>query len=245
MRTRLLTLLTTSVVAAAPLALLAGPAQAATCSTAPTVLATQVLPKTVVVDTTGVSPFDVVVAVRDNGCAVSSVRAVVSSPSATAEPEMTAGPAEDGVTTYAGGFDLTAGDLANAEAGRWKVRVTTAWEGGSEGTSASFSVLRSSAVTADATVARIKKGKTLTVKGTLSRADWEKGSSVGYGKQRVELQFRTTGGRYQKVKTLQARAGGTFAQSVKASKDGCFRVVFRGSSTTAPATSAGDCIDVR
>ncbi len=112
-------------------------------------------------------------------------------------------------------------------------------------------VLRASSVSADATSSalskhnRIKKGKAMTVKGVLRQTSWSAGAEQGYAKQRVDLQFRTTDGRYKKVKSLQTRRGGTFVESVKAVKDGCYRVVFRGSKTTAPATSAGECIDVR
>jgi hypothetical protein len=112
-------------------------------------------------------------------------------------------------------------------------------------------VLHASSVSADAVSSalskhnRITKGKALSVKGQLRQASWASGAEVGYAKQRVELQFRTSGGTYKKVKTLQTRAGGAFAESVKASKDGCYRVVFPGSSTAAAATSAGECIDVR
>ncbi|SDT22262.1 hypothetical protein SAMN04488543_3348 [Friedmanniella luteola] len=112
-------------------------------------------------------------------------------------------------------------------------------------------VLRASSVSAEATSSalskknKIKKGKALTVKGALRRTSWETGAEAGYAKERVELQFRTPGGRYKKVTSLPTRAGGTFAKPVKATRDGCYRVVFGGSRTTAPATSAGDCIDVR
>ncbi len=116
---------------------------------------------------------------------------------------------------------------------------------------AKVSVLRASSVSAEATSSalskdnRIKKGKAITVKGVLRQTSWSTGTEQGYAKQRVDLQFRTTTGSYKKLKSLQTRSGGAFVESVKAVKDGCYRVVFRGSKTTAPAASAGECIDVR
>ena len=116
--------------------------------------------------------------------------------------------------------------------------------------SAKVAVVAAADLTADATSSqlrkgRIKKGKALTVKGVLTRADWERATDVGYAKQKVELQFRTPKGSFTKVRTLQTRSGGAFAETVKVSKDGCYRVVFAGSATTAAAPSPAECIDVR
>jgi hypothetical protein len=311
---RLTTLLTAAVLTAAPLgvAVTALPAAAATC-TSPTAKA-QIGPRTVVVDTTGTAGFDILVAVRANGCTVSAVDAIVTSPTkGTADLTLTALGTVGDVTTYAGGLDLTAAELDNADAGTWRVRTATHWaadaaaaaddpaedepgdddgandddgagddDGDDSGTepghgsdhqaitagdgsgdepgetdahepviaSGKVAVLAAADLTADATSSQLKKGKirkgkSLTVKGALAHADWDAGSHTGYAKQKVELQFRTPKGGFKKVKELKTGRGGSFAETVKASKDGCYRVVFTGSKTTAPAPSKAECIDVR
>jgi len=300
MSLRLPTLLTAAVLVAAPVAVTALPASAATC-TAP-VVSTKVGPRTVVVDNTEAQDFDILVAVVANGCTIGDVTAVVTSPSKTdLEVPLELLGTDEEVTVYGRGVTLEAAGLANADAGTWRVRTTTQWlenqaaddsdeasddgeddgededepgddsgDNGPIGTSpgdddgdegdadadegivqnAKVQVLAASELTADATSGQLRKGKirkgrTLTVKGSLSRADWEAGRSVGYGKQKVELQFRTTKGGYKKVRTLKTRAGGAFAETVKTDRDGCYRVVFRGSKTTAATPSKAECIDVR
>ena len=286
MTLRLPTLLTAAVLTAAPLAVTALPADAATC-TIPEAQ-TRVSTKTVVLDATGTSGFDVTVAVRANGCIIGPVEAVVTSASkASTELALTAVATEGGVTTYAGRVDLAAAALDNDDAGTWRVKTTTPWApapaeedttdpGGTvtsfsdddndddenededesetedEGISGSakVAVLAASNLTADAASAQLKKGriakgKSLTVRGVLTRANWDTGSYTGYAKQKVDVQFRTTKGSYKKVRTIPTRSGGTFAEAVKATKDGCYRVVFTGSKTTAAAPSTAECIDVR
>lgn len=256
---RLTPLLTAAVLVAAPVAATALPASAATC-TAPTTT-TRVAPRTVVVDTAGTNGFDVVVTVQNNGCAIGAVTARVTSPTkGTADLTLTAGPGDATTTLYLGGLDLTAAELDDADAGTWKVRTATAWgadapalEAGSEEAvegSGKVSVLADADLSADATSGALKKGKiskgkALAVKGTLSRARWEAGTSTGYAKQRVEVQFRTPNGTYKKVKNVTTKAGGHYSAAFRATKDGCYRVVFRGSKTVAQVTSAGECIDVR
>jgi hypothetical protein len=310
---RLPTLLAAAVLTAAPLgvAVTALPAAAATC-TAPEAKA-QIGPRTVVVDTTGGAGFDILVAVRANGCTVSAVDATVTSPTkGTADVTLSLVETVGDLTTYAGGLDFSATDLDNADAGTWRVRTATHWapdtvaseddpaedepgdepgdddepgndSGSDDGTepghgsdqdvtragddsddepgietevdepviaSAKVTVVAAADLTADATSSQLKKGritkgKALTVKGVLTRADWEAGRHTGYAQQKVELQFRTPKGSFKKVKALQTRRGGSFAETVKVSKDGCFRVVYAGSKTTAPVPSKAGCIDVR
>ena len=47
------------------------------------------------------------------------------------------------------------------------------------------------------------------------------------------------------ISELAAEFGTTLRTTVSAGRDGCFRFVFAGNGTTAKATSAGDCVDVR
>ena len=255
---RLTPLLTAAVLLAAPVAGIALPASAATCTT-PTVK-TQVAPRTVVVDDSGVVGFDIQVAVEHHGCAIGAVQAVVTSPTkGSAKLALSAEAGNETTTFYFAGLDLAAAELDDADAGTWKVRTSTAWaqdeaglEGGGQvvGGSGKVSVLADADLTADATSAalrngKISKGKALNVQGILTRARWEAGTSTGYAKQRVEVQFRTPRGTYKKVKNVTTKSGGAFTTSVKAVKDGCYRVVFEGSKSVARVSSKGECIDVR
>ena len=266
-------LITAALLSAAPLAVATLPASAATCTT-PEVVSTSASPRNVVLGAGGTAAFVVSVSVRSNGCELTGTDAVVTLPTrATLAQPLTLLSSTAELSVFAGSVPVDAATLADTAAGTWKVRTSTGWttattpvtselagtqrgdddEDEDEGVQgeAKVSVLRASAVTADATSSaltkgnKIKKGKALTVKGVLRSTSWTTGAQTGLAKQKVDLQFRTSGGTYKKVKSLQTRAGGTFAESVKAAKDGCYRVVFGGSSTTAPATSPGECIDVR
>lgn len=256
---RLTPLVTAAVLLAAPLAATALPASAADC-TAPTTT-TQVEPRTVVVDSTGTAGFDVVVAVQHHGCAIGAVTALVTSPTkGSAVLELSAEAGDATTTYYFGGLDLSADQLADDDAGTWSVKSRSVWAASADdlgaedaaaaSSSTKVSVLADADLSADATSAALKKGKipkgkSLVVTGTLERARWEAGTSTGYAKQRVEVQFRTPKGTYKKVKNVTTKAGGRYSAAFKATKDGCYRVVFRGSKAVAPVTSAGECIDVR
>ena len=256
---RLTPLLTAALLTAVPVAVTALPASAATC-TAPTTK-TSVAPKTVVVDATGTARLNVVVAVAHNGCALGAVEALVTSPDRSSVRITLAAEASDQATTlYSGSLDLTAAELDNADAGTWKVRTSTAWGQDAAGveartetpvvSSGKVKVLAAAQLSADATSAALKKGKiskgkTLTVKGTLTRARWETAVNTGYAKQRVQLQFRTPKGTYKAVKCVATKSGGAYSTTIKAVKDGCYRVVFHGSKTTAAAPSPSECINVR
>ncbi|MFJ8788471.1 hypothetical protein [Streptomyces sp. NPDC102462] len=139
----------------------------------------------------------------------------------------------------------------NSLAGVWKV---AAWAESADGTgyvdlhaAKSPSVVRDAKVTANASPEPVKKGKTLTITGKLSRADWETlGGYHGYAGQKVKLQFskKATSG-YTTVKTISTSSTGGLKTTVKASTDGYWRYAFARTSTTAAATSPGDFIDVR
>ncbi len=92
----------------------------------------------------------------------------------------------------------------------------------------------------------MKKGKTLTVTGKLSRANWETGTYKGYAGQPVKLQFRKKNSKtYTTVKTVRTNNTGALKTTVKASADGYWRYTFAGTSTTPAVTAAGDFVDVR
>ncbi|MFF3414032.1 hypothetical protein ACFYW9_04930 [Streptomyces sp. NPDC002698] len=114
------------------------------------------------------------------------------------------------------------------------------------GVPGSAQVKRAAKLTADATPEPVKKGSTLTVKGALTRADWETGRYAGYKGQSAVLQFKAKGATgYKNVKTVTSGTAGALSTTVKASADGTYRYVFTGTATTGTAAATGDYVDVK
>ncbi|MFD9460575.1 hypothetical protein [Streptomyces sp. NPDC060027] len=107
------------------------------------------------------------------------------------------------------------------------------------------SVRRWAKATVNASPEPVAKGKTITVTGSLTRADWVKHKYVGYAGVSAKLQFRPKGGStYSTVKTVTSGSTGALKTTVTASTDGYWRWSFGGTSTTGTATSALDFVDV-
>ncbi|MFI9835102.1 hypothetical protein ACIHIX_46395 [Streptomyces sp. NPDC051913] len=105
---------------------------------------------------------------------------------------------------------------------------------------------RAAKLTANASPEPVKKGKTITVTGKLSRANWTTGKYAGYSTQPVKLQFRKKGSStYTTVKTVKTNSTGNLSTTVKATSDGYYRFAFAGTATTGSATATGDFIDVK
>ncbi|WP_217546574.1 hypothetical protein [Streptomyces sp. GbtcB6] len=140
-------------------------------------------------------------------------------------------------------------DLDNSEAGSWSVGGVAAdadsnvkWVGGLGTTK----VLRASKLTANATPEPVKKGKTITVTGTLTRANWDTNKYGGYGSQSVKLQFRKKGSStYTTLKTIKSSSTGALKTTTTASVDGYYRYSFAGTSTTPAVSATGDYVDVQ
>ncbi|MER7691222.1 hypothetical protein [Streptomyces sp. NPDC097610] len=110
----------------------------------------------------------------------------------------------------------------------------------------SVQVKRAAKLTTNATPEPVKKGRTLTVKGALTRADWDTTTYTGYTGRPVALQFKAKGATaYKTVKTVTSGARGALTTTVKASADGSYRYKFAGTTTTGAATSTGDYVDVK
>ncbi|MFD5097836.1 DUF5707 domain-containing protein [Streptomyces albidochromogenes] len=137
----------------------------------------------------------------------------------------------------------------NSLAGTWKV------EAAAQGKDEDFvwkdaykthRVQRFSKLTVNASPEPVVKGKTITVTGKLSRANWETSTYAGYTAQPVKLQFRKAGtSTYTTVKTVTSSSTGTLKATVTAASDGYFRYSFAGTSTTPAVSAAGDYVDVR
>jgi hypothetical protein len=154
------------------------------------------------------------------------------------------------------------GDLKNAEAGTWKgAAEAVAFNGqdpaGSsidyskvgykdQGGLASTNVQRYSKLTVNAGPEPVSKGKTLTVTGKLSRANWEDHLYHGYTNQPVKLQFRKAGtSTYSTVKTVYTDSTGNLKTTTTATYDGYWRFSFAGTTTTPAVNATGDYVDVR
>ncbi|MGW1671249.1 hypothetical protein [Streptomyces sp. NPDC002324] len=105
---------------------------------------------------------------------------------------------------------------------------------------------RAAELTANASPEPVRAGRTITVTGKLSRANWSTGKNAGYAAQPVKLQFRKRGSStYTTLKTVKTSGTGTLSTTTRAGSDGYYRFVFAGTGTTGSATAPGDYVDVR
>ncbi|MFC9911550.1 hypothetical protein [Streptomyces sp. NPDC059862] len=154
------------------------------------------------------------------------------------------------------------GDLLNSDSGTWKgAALAIAYNGqdpagenfditkvgyADQGALGTTLVQRNSKLTVNAAPEPVQKGKTLTVTGKLTRANWETGKYAGYSTQPVVLQFRKAGTtNYTNVKGIKTNTTGDLKTTVTASVDGYYRFQFKGTPTTPAVTTAGDYVDVR
>ncbi|WP_105975154.1 hypothetical protein [Streptomyces geranii] len=153
-------------------------------------------------------------------------------------------------------------DLFNATAGKWKAYAYARALNGQDMGSDDYDVtkvgvvekeslpgpnlLRQSKLSVNATPEPVKKGKTITVTGKLTRANWDGGNYTGYAGQPVKLQFRKNGtSTYTTLKTVKTTTKGDLKTTVKANVDGYFRYVFAGTATTAALGAVPDFVDVK
>lgn len=168
------------------------------------------------------------------------------------------GPEEGGVkckavnattTTCTTALTVDPGWLMNSDARNWHVGVSGVDDNGEEYDHDSLAwvkMQRLSKLTVNASPEPVKKGKTITVTGKLTRANWDTSTYKGYSQQSVKLQFRKKSSKtYTTIKTIKSSSTGALKTTVKASADGYWRYSFGGTSTT-PAVSAGaDYLDVK
>jgi len=110
---------------------------------------------------------------------------------------------------------------------------------------ATFLMKRAAKLTANASPEPVAKGKVITIKGALTRANWNNGTYAGYTGQPVKLQFRKAGTTtYSTVKTVTSGTGGALTTTTTALADGYWRWSFAGTSTTGAVNAAGDYVHV-
>ncbi|MEV5148978.1 calcium-binding protein [Streptomyces sp. NPDC052727] len=139
--------------------------------------------------------------------------------------------------------------LTNKSAGTWYV---DAWVDANDEDyiwkekAGSFSFQRAAKLTANASPEPVRKGKTVTVTGALTRANWESLKYGGYGSQSVKLQFRKkSSSTYTTLKTVKADSKGYLKTTTTATADGYYRFSFAGGTTTSAVSSTGDFVDVK
>ena len=230
----------------APAAVLAVPAQAATC-TSPNVVGVEAAPTTVVVGPTKEARVEIYLGVEANGCKVTKPTARLDSlTGGSGRFAMDKLDTSQGITTYGVLVGLSPKELYLDDAGRWDVAAQVTWSGGVAGGEAKVKVVRAARLTVNASPEPVKKGKTLTITGALTRANWNTRTYAGYSGQKAKLQYRPkNSSTYATLKTITTTSTGKLSTTVKATADGDYRYTFAGTSTTATKTSSADCIDVR
>lgn len=138
--------------------------------------------------------------------------------------------------------------VSNDKAGTWHVYASAFSKDRVQSTVDSYAtvkVQRTSQLTANAGPEPVKKGKTLTVTGKLSRANWNTRKYAGYSGQSVKLQYRPKNSTtYTTLKSVTTNSTGQLKTTVKATADGYYRYAFPGTSTTPAINAAGDYVDV-
>ncbi|MDH6516611.1 hypothetical protein M2164_003069 [Streptomyces sp. SAI-208] len=155
-----------------------------------------------------------------------------------------------GTMTVDPGWIADSDDIdSNKVAGVWQVNATVKANDGDYWISdhiAEYKVKRAAQLTTDAAPEPVAKGDRLTVKGKLSRANWEDLKYHGYPGQSVRLQFRATGAaHYSTVKTVTTDNVGRLSTKVTATAAGSWRWYFPGTTTTSLKVSAGDAVALR
>jgi len=146
-------------------------------------------------------------------------------------------------------YTLTAhANLINKVAGPWKVWAIAQAKDTDyvqRDNVKTFQAQRQSKLTVNAAPEPVKKGKTLTVTGALTRADWGTAKFSGYSGQSVQLQFRKKGASaYTTLKTVKTDSRGNLKTTTTATADGTYRFSFAGNANTS-AVVADDFVDVR
>ena len=92
----------------------------------------------------------------------------------------------------------------------------------------------------------VTKGRNITIKGTLGRANWNTREYQGYSGRRVWVQFRPAGSStFTTVKKDTTGTRGRVSTTVKAAEDGTWRLYYAGNTTSGVAASTADAVDVR
>ncbi|WP_435223518.1 calcium-binding protein [Streptomyces sp. Tue6028] len=210
--------------------------------------------KSVVIGTTAVKTFTVSVTATDNQ-GIEGAELSLHGPNygllTTSSVKCVA--ADATTSTCSGSFtvDPQMFDVLNDQAGTWYVDAWVDAKGDDSNfiwkeKAGSFKVQRASQLTVNASPEPVKKGRTVTVTGKLSRANWETSKYAGYTNQPVQLQFRKkNSSTYTTLKTVRTDSTGNLKTTTTATVDGYYRYSFAGTTTTPAVNATGDGVDVQ
>ncbi|MEU5095886.1 hypothetical protein [Streptomyces sp. NPDC020996] len=140
-------------------------------------------------------------------------------------------------------------DFGNEDAGTWKTAAQVFLAGDAQDTddlNLPLQVKRATRVTVNASPEPVAAGKTITVTGRVTRANWDTHTYQGYAGRTVSLQFKAAGASsYTTVKKVTSSSTGALGTTVKATGPGTWRWTYYGNSTSGAKSSTGDYVAVR
>lgn len=146
-------------------------------------------------------------------------------------------------------IDPQNGDFGNEDAGTWGTAARVFLAGDAYDTDdqhLSLQVKRATRVTVNASPEPAVKGKTITVTGRVTRANWNTHTYQGYAGRTVSLQFKAAGATsYKTVKKATTNSTGALKATVTATGSGTWRWTYYGNSTSGAKSSTGDYVAVR
>lgn len=140
-------------------------------------------------------------------------------------------------------------DFGNEDAGSWRTAARVFLAGDAHDTddeNLPLQVKRATRVTVNASPEPVTKGKTITVTGRITRANWDTHTYQGYAGRTVSLQFKAAGASsYTTVTKATSSRTGALRTTVKATGPGTWRWTYYGNATSGAKSSAGDHVAVR
>ncbi|CAL9479664.1 hypothetical protein [Streptomyces sp. enrichment culture] len=107
-------------------------------------------------------------------------------------------------------------------------------------------IQRVARLTANAAPEPVRKGRTITVTGKLTRVNWDTDSSTGVANQYVKLLYKKAGATsWVTLKTTKSSSTGALSTTTTATYDGYYRFSYAGATTTSAALSNADFVDVQ
>ncbi|MFJ1799303.1 hypothetical protein [Streptomyces sp. NPDC088180] len=140
-------------------------------------------------------------------------------------------------------------DFGNEDAGTWRTAARLFLPKDSQDIddeNHSVQLKRATRVTVNASPEPVAKGKTLTVTGKVTRANWDTHTYQGYGGRSVSLQFKAAGSSsYKTVKKATSSSTGALKTTVKATTAGTWRWTYYGNTMSGASSSSGDRVVLR
>ncbi|MFG3099742.1 hypothetical protein ACGFZL_04290 [Streptomyces sp. NPDC048182] len=140
-------------------------------------------------------------------------------------------------------------DFGNEDAGTWKAVGQVFLAGDAydiDDLHIPLQLKRATRLTVNASPEPVVAGKTITVTGGVTRANWDTHTYQGYGGRTVYLQFKAAGAAsYTTVKKVMSSSSGALKTTVKATRPGTWRWTYYGNTTSGAKSSTGDYVALR